>query len=192
MIPAAWRGARPAAEICDGDIYASYSADRICGSRPIRKPFTHDGSLWTCIGIVGSRLTGSGQQEFHAYRLISQEAFGAAPTSYHDKVNRDCGETARKDPNGFYHGMAVKHGQIFVLCGPPAVFVAIQEPARPATKPGPGAVRSVLNHRLRRPQLIRVSQSFATLSVLAPSPASLHVTAPWQGEGTLAAAACCQ
>ena len=33
-------------------------------------------------------------------------------------------DAARADPNGFYHGMSVKHaGQILVLCGPPVTFV---------------------------------------------------------------------
>lgn len=35
------------------------------------------------------------------------------------------GDEARADPNGFYHGMSVKHaGTVFVLCGPPVTFVA--------------------------------------------------------------------
>jgi hypothetical protein len=138
----AWGAA--STEVCGGDIRASYSADRICQAHPIRKPFTHDGALWTCISIVGSRLTRSGQQEFEAYRLIPQDEFGATPTTYRHKVNRDCGETARKDPNGFYHGMAVKHGgKMFVLCGPPAVFVADQEPSRPDAKPAQAAQLSL-------------------------------------------------
>jgi hypothetical protein len=34
-------------------------------------------------------------------------------------------EAARADPNGFYHGITAKHaGTVFVLCGPPARFIA--------------------------------------------------------------------
>lgn len=33
-------------------------------------------------------------------------------------------ETARADPNGFYHGMTVRHGgQTLVLSGPPVALV---------------------------------------------------------------------
>ena len=39
------------------------------------------------------------------------------------------GETARHDPNGFYHGISVKHqGKTAVLTGPPLTFVPPQIP----------------------------------------------------------------
>jgi hypothetical protein len=53
--------------------------------------------------------------------------------SYANKIGTaENAEAARNDPNGFYHGMIVKQGQeTFVLSGPPVVFVADENPARP-------------------------------------------------------------
>ncbi len=53
--------------------------------------------------------------------------------SYADKIGTaENAEAARNDPNGFYHGITVKQGQeTFVLSGPPVVFVADENPARP-------------------------------------------------------------
>jgi hypothetical protein len=53
--------------------------------------------------------------------------------SYNEKIgDADRAESARNDPNGFYHGMTVKHGsEAFVLAGPPLLFVADEEALRP-------------------------------------------------------------
>ena len=111
-----------------GDIYASYSADRIGANNSIRKPFRYDDSLWVCTSITGKCLTQGGRQEFEAYKVVPKLLFSATPTSYRAKSSIQDGEMARKDPKGFYHGMAVKHaGETFVLAGPPAVFVAAEE-----------------------------------------------------------------
>jgi hypothetical protein len=37
-------------QIGEGDIRASYSADRIGMGQPIRKPFRYAGALWVCVG----------------------------------------------------------------------------------------------------------------------------------------------
>lgn len=104
--------------IGEGDIAASYSAERIGMAEPIRKPFAWKGSLWVCVGL--SNHPGPSAE---AYRLTHPQAFEGEPISYTDKT-RDA-EAARKDPNGFYHGMTVKHGgNTFVLCGPPALLAA--------------------------------------------------------------------
>lgn len=99
----------------EGDIAASYSADCIGMGRPLRKPFGWKGSLWVCVAL------GYGGAE--VYRLTLPQNFSGAPISYHDRILD--GDAARKDPNGFYHGVTVSHGgKAFVLCGPPADLVA--------------------------------------------------------------------
>jgi hypothetical protein len=106
-------------EIGKGDIAASYSADRIGEGQPIRKPFDWKGSLWICVGMSNERV--------EAYRLMHPQAFSGVPTTYRAKTVD--GDAARGDPNGFYHGMAVKHGgKDFVLCGPAVTLVAGEPP----------------------------------------------------------------
>jgi hypothetical protein len=101
-----------------GDIYGSYSADRIGMNQPVRKPFEWRGSLWACVGMSGR----GGVRQAEAYRLVHPQGFSDAPTTYREKT-RD-GDAARGDPQGFYHGMTVRHaGQTIVLQGPPATFV---------------------------------------------------------------------
>jgi hypothetical protein len=120
-----------------GDINDSYSADRIASGQPIRKPFQHDGGLWICTSITGSGLTVSGSTEHEAYRIMPERAFTGTPTTYGEKIGTgEAAEAARKDPNGFYHGIAVKHGrETFVLCGPPLSFVPEEAPTRPDWEP---------------------------------------------------------
>lgn len=120
-----------------GDISQSYSADRIASGQPVRKPFQHDGSPWICVSITGSGLTVSGSTEHEAYRLVPERIFNGTPTTYATRIGTlETAEAARKDPYGFYHGVAVKHGrETFVLCGPPLTFVPEEIPARPGTEP---------------------------------------------------------
>ena len=99
----------------EGDIAASYSADRIGMGEPLRKPFDFKGSLWVCVSRSDAKS--------EAYRLTHPQVFDGEPLTYRAKVAD--GVAARSDPGGFYHGMTVTHGgKAFVLCGPPAVFVA--------------------------------------------------------------------
>lgn len=109
-------------EIGEGDIVASYSADRICTGASIRKPFGWKGGLWVCVSIQGR---GDGTQTLEAYRLTPACAFTNDATTYSRKVSIDHGKFARNDPHGFYHGMTVQSGsENMVLTGPPALFVA--------------------------------------------------------------------
>jgi hypothetical protein len=59
--------------------------------------------------------------------------FTGKTTTYSEKTDRaEDAEAARNDPNGFYHGMTIKHGgESFVLCGPPIRFTAETSPERP-------------------------------------------------------------
>lgn len=103
----------------EGDIVASYSADRICVDESIRRPFEWRAGLWVCV----STRTRNGTREAEAYPLNLAAAFTDA-TTYRAKTALQQGEYARNDPHGFYHGMTVRHGaQTMVLCGPPALFV---------------------------------------------------------------------
>jgi hypothetical protein len=120
-----------------GDIDDSYSADRIAADQPVRKPFQHDGALWICTSITGSGLTVSGSTEHEAYRLVPGRVFTGMPTTYGTRTSTgEAAETARNDPNGFYHGVAVKLGrETFVLCGPPLRFVPEEVAMRPGADP---------------------------------------------------------
>lgn len=104
--------------IGQGDISASYSADRIGMGKPVRKPFSWQGGLWVCVG----KRHRPGELVAEAYRLVHPAVFGTEGVSYAQKTSD--AEAARADPNGFYHGMAVSHrGALMVLCGPPVRFV---------------------------------------------------------------------
>ena len=99
----------------EGDIHASYSADRIGMSQPVRKPFTFERQLWVCVSYAPDRSA-------EAYQLVHPDQFAGEPVSYGEKVRN--GDASRADPNGFYHGMSVKHGgTMYVLSGPPMRFV---------------------------------------------------------------------
>ncbi len=107
--------------IGEGDIAASYSADRIGMGKPIRRPFLHEGVRWVCVGRRGDH-------EATAYRLIHKAQFEGVSMSYTQKTGADRIDNARLDPMGFYHGMLVRAGQEqLVLCGPPVRFIDGQE-----------------------------------------------------------------
>jgi hypothetical protein len=102
-------------QIGEGDIRASYSADRIGMGQPIRKPFRYSGELWVCVGTIASGA--------EAYRLVQLSAYCGTARSYHDRC-RD-GDRARGDKAGFYDGIIVRHaGRELVMAGPPVMFVA--------------------------------------------------------------------
>lgn len=105
-------------QIGEGDIRASYSADRIGMGQPIRKPFRYAGELWVCVG--------TGPSGAEAYWLVHPSLYGGTARSYHDRC-RD-GDLALGDPAGFYDGIIVRHaGQELVIIGPPVLFVAGEE-----------------------------------------------------------------
>lgn len=116
LAPGAWQP-RTGRTIGQGDINASYSADRIGMGQPVRKPFSWNGGTWVCVGNVYR----GGCQSAEAYRLVDPRLFDGPTFTYAEKVAD--GEAARADPNGFYHGMTVKHADApLVLCGPPVSF----------------------------------------------------------------------
>jgi hypothetical protein len=105
-------------QIGEGDIRASYSADRIGMGQPIRKPFRYVGELWVCVGTCPSGA--------EAYWLVHPSHYGGAVRTYHDRC-RD-GDRARGDQAGFYDGIVVRHaGRKLVMVGPPVTFVAGEE-----------------------------------------------------------------
>ena len=105
-------------QIGEGDIRASYSADRIGMGQPIRKPFRYGGELWVCVG--------TGPLGAEAYRLVHPSVYGGTVRSYVERC-RD-GDRARGDQAGFYDGIIVRHaGRELVMAGPPAAFVADEE-----------------------------------------------------------------
>ena len=109
---------RQSRQIGEGDIAASYSADRIGLGQTIRKPFEWQGSLWINVG----NAIGLGIDSAQAYRLIRPDHFDGEPVTYAKKKSDS--DAARSDPNGFYHGMIIYQGsQARVLCGPPVCFV---------------------------------------------------------------------
>lgn len=132
----AWRDT--GREICEGDIHASYSADLIAECGRIRKPFKWQDGLCVCTGISSAGLTASGTQEHEAYRIVPARMFTGTMKGYREKTARaEDAEAARNDPNGFYHGMTIRHGaENFVLCGPPIRFSAAASPERPGCASG--------------------------------------------------------
>jgi hypothetical protein len=106
-------------DLGEGDIAASYSADRIAMDQPIRRTFPWQGSEWVCVSMQHR----DGVTSASAYRVLDLRGFEGDAVSYSDKT-RD-GDAARSDPKGFYHGMKVKYaGRTCVLYGPSGLFEA--------------------------------------------------------------------
>lgn len=83
-------------------------------------------AMWVCTGI----RTKANIRYAEAYRLVAIKFFDSAPISYYE--NAVLGDEARLRPEGFYHGMAVKHGkQDCVLIGPSAVFLPSEDVKTP-------------------------------------------------------------
>ena len=107
-----------------GDISNSYSGDLIDNGK-IRRPFSYNGKLY----VITSSAHGPSLCKAEAYQLLPEYLFNSEPTTYANKIHYDGGETARHDPNGFYHGISVKHqGKTAVLTGLPLTFVPPQIP----------------------------------------------------------------
>jgi hypothetical protein len=85
----------------EGDIAASYSADRIAMNRPIRRTFPWQGSEWVCVCLGYNGVISA-----EAYRLVEPRLFSGKPLSYTEKTSD--ADSVRADTNGFYHGMTVK------------------------------------------------------------------------------------
>lgn len=104
-------------QIGEGDIAASYSADMIAQGK-IRKPFSWKNALWVC--------TGTHSKSAEAYRLVPERFFDSEPTTYNEVAMLPFEQ--RIKPEGFYHGMRVRHGkQDCVLVGPKALFLPKEE-----------------------------------------------------------------
>jgi len=104
-------------QIGEGDICASYSADTIGLEGRVRKPFRWMNSLWVCTGMSSK----DGCSVAQAYGLVPLNHFTGTPATYQQTVTANT--IARKRPEGFYHGMLVKHvNKQYVLCGPCADF----------------------------------------------------------------------
>ena len=104
-------------QVGEGDISASYSADRIGMAGCVRKPFTWNGVSWVCVSIHGR----AGDIRAEAYRLVNPRVFDGPTYTYAERVR---GWRSSGDTLGFYHGMIVKSGGMqLVLCGPPRTFV---------------------------------------------------------------------
>jgi hypothetical protein len=110
----------------EGGIWASYSADRIASGQSVRKPFEWQRSLWVCTAGHHPGMDSGNPPEATAYRLIPERLFTGQTTTYEAETARqELGQIALEDPMGAYHGMLTKRGrETFVLCGPPARFVA--------------------------------------------------------------------
>lgn len=104
-------------QIGEGDIAASYSADKIAQGK-IRKPFSWKNVLWVC--------TGTHSKSAEAYRLVPERFFDGEPTTYNEVAMLPFEQ--RIKPEGFYHGMRVRHGkQDCILVGPKARFLPKEE-----------------------------------------------------------------
>ena len=82
--------------IGQGDIDASYSADRIGMGKPVRKPFSWNGSLWVCVGKHGR----ADEIVAETYRLTHPSTFDGIPTTYAARAKE--GDAARADHKGYY------------------------------------------------------------------------------------------
>ncbi len=104
--------------IGEGDIAASYSADKIGLEGKVRKPFVWQNSLWVC---TGTHYQGDGKSA-EAYQLMPERFFEGELTTYSEVAMLPYEQ--RIKPEGFYHGMRVRHGkQGCVLVGPKALFL---------------------------------------------------------------------
>ncbi|TRW91947.1 hypothetical protein FNJ84_21420 [Paracoccus sp. M683] len=113
-------------QIGEGDISASYSGDKIGLEGCVRSPFKWQNCLWVCTGMVSR----GDFRAADAYRLVPRRFLDGTPISYHE--NAMLGDEARTRPEGFYHGMAVRHGkQDYVLIGPSAVFMPSEDVQTP-------------------------------------------------------------
>lgn len=104
----------------------SYSADRIAEKSPVRKPFKYKGKFYISSGSsVGGKIDPRHTEQ--AYQIVPRGEFKGTPLWYGQRLETwggDWAEQRRQQPEGFYHGMLIKHGGTeFVMVGPPLIFV---------------------------------------------------------------------
>ncbi|GFE65578.1 hypothetical protein [Litoreibacter roseus] len=105
-------------QIGEGDISASYSADKIGMEGKVRKPFAWQNALWVCTGMQSY----GDFRAAEAYRLVPERFFSGEPTTYNEVACLPDAE--RFKPEGFYHGMRVRSGKHeFILVGPSVKFL---------------------------------------------------------------------
>lgn len=105
--------------IGEGDINASYSADKIGLEGKVRKPFIWQNTRWVCTGIRSKNADPIAE----AYRLVPERFFDGEPATYNEVACLPAAE--RFKPEGFYHGMRVRSGKHdCILVGPSAMFIA--------------------------------------------------------------------
>ncbi|AJE47980.1 hypothetical protein [Celeribacter indicus] len=109
-------------QIGEGDISASYSADKIGLEGRVRSPFKWQNALWVSVGGTSK----GDYRAVQAYRIIERRFFDGTPITYQESVS------APKPLEGFYHGMAVKWGKLdCVLIGPASLFLPSEKKAAP-------------------------------------------------------------
>lgn len=80
-----------------------------------------------------SGMYAPGVRQAEAYQLLSAALFTGQPTTIAKKVDPDNGRSARADPNGFYHGIAISHqGRDYILVGPSLTFIPPEIPETPS------------------------------------------------------------
>jgi hypothetical protein len=105
-----------------GDISNSYSANLINNGN-IRKPFRYRGQLYTTTSTISGMYPDS-IRKAEAYRLVLAVLFDGQISELRTKIDHDNGNSARSDPNGFYHGIPITYqSQQYVLAGPPVTFL---------------------------------------------------------------------
>lgn len=105
-----------------GDISNSYSADLINNGR-IRTPFRYNEQLYTTTSTI-SGIYPNSIRKAEAYRLVPATLFDGQITQFRTKIDHDNGNSARSDPNGFYHGIPITYqSRQYVLAGPPLIFL---------------------------------------------------------------------
>jgi hypothetical protein len=111
-------------------VAASISCECIATRATIKKPVTHCGALWVSTGCTWQHGVGAHE----VYQLVPLGDFAGESYSYNVKSgiwregDKYPGDFARSDPNGFYHGMIVKHGaDKLVLSGPPQIVVHVEK-----------------------------------------------------------------
>ncbi|WP_299724821.1 hypothetical protein [uncultured Tateyamaria sp.] len=108
--------------IGEGDIAASYSADKIGLEGAVRKPFKWQNAMWVNTGMVSNGKSRS----VEAYQLIPAKFFDGEPQTYGQIVRSNTAAGQRQE--GFYHGMHVQHGKRpYVLIGPSVIFLPSEE-----------------------------------------------------------------
>jgi len=116
-------------------VKGSYSGDTIAESKTVRKPFKFEGVFYVSTGGYSGRYSLPSEE---AYQMVPRDQFQGQAKWYGQKLRDaaadhlvDWGEQRRNQPEGFYHGMLIKRGEMeWVLVGPPVIFQPREGEAR--------------------------------------------------------------